>query len=156
MQNKESIEFDHGLWSWRSYRIFSDEFEKDLAQHAVNLSARFFGLSCVQTRKLAYNFATLNDVAIPASWLRDKAAGLDWLQLFMGQNKLSVRKPEATSLGRATAFNRHNLDDRPISIQLDCSLFVLIGYWCMFVLYFSKSISLMNAECLRLLVKSSM
>ena len=44
------------------------------------------------------------------SWHHDKAAGLDWLRLFMGRNKLSERKPEATSLGRASAFYRHNLD----------------------------------------------
>ena len=49
-------------------RIFSNKVEKNLAQHAVILSARFFGLSSVQTRKLAYNFATLNDIAVPASW----------------------------------------------------------------------------------------
>ena len=91
-------------------RIFSDKVEKDLSHYAVNLSARFFELSCVQTRKHAYNFAMLNDIAIRVSWHRNKAAGLDWLRLFMGRNKLSMREPEATSLGRASAFNRHNRD----------------------------------------------
>ena len=54
-------------------RIFSDKVEEDLAQHAVNLSARFFGLSCVQTRKLAYNFATLNDIAISLTYQPDSS-----------------------------------------------------------------------------------
>ena len=60
-------------------RIFSDKVTKGLAQHAVNFPARFFGfpVSCVQTRKLAYHFATLNDIVVPAPWHRDEVAGLD-------------------------------------------------------------------------------
>ena len=110
-------------------RIFSDKVEKDLAHSAINLSARFFGLSCVQTRKHAYNFAMLNDISTPSSWHRNEAAELDWLRLLVGRNKLFVRKLEATSLGKASAFNLHNLD-----------LFHnLLEIGCMLVLYFSKS-----------------
>jgi len=106
-KGQENVSMGYGPGS---RRIFSSKMEDDLAVHAVNLSSGFFGLSCLQMRKLAYNFAAVNEIDIPTSWRRDKAAGLDWLRLFMRRNKLSIRKPEATSLGRASAFNRHNLD----------------------------------------------
>ena len=61
---------------------------------------------------IKFNFATLSDIAIPVSWHRDKAVGLDLLVLLMRRNKLSARKPEATSLGRASAFNHQFITTR--------------------------------------------
>ncbi|XP_036379842.1 zinc finger and BTB domain-containing protein 20 isoform X2 [Megalops cyprinoides] len=36
--------------------------------------------------------------------------GVDWLASFMRRHHLSCQSPEATSLGRATAFNKHTVD----------------------------------------------
>ena len=38
-------------------------------------------------------------------------AGEDWLSIFMKRNGLSIRKAQATSMSRATAFNRQNVAD---------------------------------------------
>ena len=50
----------------------------------------------------------VNKIDIPDSWKTNKKVGKDWLLSFMAEYKLSVHQPEATSLGRATAFNAHN------------------------------------------------
>lgn len=71
----------------------------------------FHGLSTTETRELAYNFATKKQKQIPESWESSKAAGKEWLKGFRKRNKrLSLRQPEATSLARASAFNKHNVE----------------------------------------------
>ncbi|XP_065645632.1 uncharacterized protein LOC136076096 [Hydra vulgaris] len=46
----------------------------------------------------------------PSSWIKNKIAGIDWLQGFMKiQPELSLRTPEATSFARSTAFNKHTV-----------------------------------------------
>ena len=48
---------------------------------------------------------------MPDQWSRDKCAGPDWFSGFLKRNpSLSIRTPEATSLSRATSFNRSNVD----------------------------------------------
>ena len=43
-------------------------------------------------------------------WNETKLAGNDWLYGFMkGNSDLSLRKPEACSLSRAAAFNKHTV-----------------------------------------------
>ena len=54
----------------------------------------------------AYELASRNNIAVPESWEKNKSAGKDWLASFMKRKNLSVQSPEATSLGRATAFNK--------------------------------------------------
>ena len=80
--------------------------EKDLAEHVQALADMFHGLSVSKCIILAYNYAVENYLPVPKGWKVNGKAGTDrWLG-FKSRNKLSVRKPEATSFARATAFNR--------------------------------------------------
>jgi hypothetical protein len=80
-----------------------------LANYLKITSKMCYGLTTVQTRELAYQFALSNKIDVPY-WEPAKAASKHWLQGFMRRhNELSIRKPENTSLSRATSFNRHNI-----------------------------------------------
>ncbi len=49
---------------------------------------------------------------VPTNWSCQKKAGLDWLHGFLLRHpSLSIRKPQATSLSRATSFNHHNVKE---------------------------------------------
>lgn len=67
-----------------------------------------YGLSTKQVKTLAYDFAIAKNIRHPPSWDLNKAAGKHFYQIFMERHKekISLRKPEATSLARSTAFNR--------------------------------------------------
>jgi hypothetical protein len=50
-------------------------------------------------------------VTIPTGWFDEQHASSDWLSPFLKRkNKLSIRTPQATSLGRATSSNKHNAE----------------------------------------------
>lgn len=72
----------------------------------------YFGLSAKAARKLAYEFALkLGKRKMPLGWEKNKCAGMEWFRGFMRRHKaLSMRLPEATSIARASAFNRFNVD----------------------------------------------
>ncbi|KAI4799638.1 hypothetical protein KUCAC02_016765 [Chaenocephalus aceratus] len=65
----------------------------------------------VQQGKTIRQFAQRNSIDMPASWTRDEKAGPDWFNAFKARYHLACRVPEATSLGRATAFNKHNVGE---------------------------------------------
>jgi hypothetical protein len=61
-------------------------------------------------RNLAYQHAIKNNLTIQTGWCDEQHASSDWLSSFLKRNnKLSIRTPQATSLGRATSFNKHNV-----------------------------------------------
>lgn len=57
------------------------------------------GLTTLETRKLAFQFAEAIGIKVPENWHVDDKKGRDWLYGFMQRNKsLSIRKPEVTTL----------------------------------------------------------
>ena len=49
--------------------------------------------------------------SVPETWRNNALAGRDWFTAFMMRNKkLSRCTPDATSLGRASSFNHHDVD----------------------------------------------
>ena len=91
-------------------KIFTEEQENALARYLKLVCQMHYGLTPLEVRQLAYRYALAKEIAIPESWSRNEnqnAAGEDWYRGFMARHShLAVRAPEATSLGRATAFNR--------------------------------------------------
>lgn len=87
------------------------ETEKILVEYLVHCNDMYFGLSTKETRGLAFNLAKKLNLKVTASWETARMAGEDWLSSFLKRHPmLSIRKPEATSLARATSFNRTNVE----------------------------------------------
>lgn len=91
-------------------QVFSDEEEKRLKDYMLKASNIHYGLTTNQARSLAFEYAVKLDTKYPNSWDENKKAGKDWVIKFIKKHGLSVRKPENTSLARATAFNRPNIE----------------------------------------------
>ena len=93
------------------FQVFSLEEERALAEYVIKCSKMFHGLSIKATRKLAWEYARQNLKNYPDAWDKNGEAGVDWFYGLMKRNpNLSIRMPEATSIARATAFNRYNVD----------------------------------------------
>lgn len=85
---------------------FSAQQEYELVEHLKNMETRFFGITTIELRKLAFQWAQKNN--IPNNFNKEKEeAGWDWLRGFLNRNStLSLRTPESTSAARARAFNK--------------------------------------------------
>lgn len=86
--------------------VFSVETEKEIAAHCVKMANMFYGLTKLELRKAVFDYAEKN--GIPHRFNKDlKLAGKDWLEGFLKRNdRISIRKPEATSVNRIKAFNK--------------------------------------------------
>lgn len=84
-------------------QIFSEQQEYELTDYLKKSAKIFFGLSTMETKSLAYDYAKANNVSMPDNWHTNQKASKDWLIGFLKRNSsLSIRTPEATSLGRMT------------------------------------------------------
>lgn len=91
--------------------VFSTVEESILCEYLITCSAANYGLSTKEARRLAYQLAKQYNKKYPSSWDRDEMAGEVWLKLFMERHMtLSLRTPQATSLARATSFNKANVE----------------------------------------------
>lgn len=89
--------------------IFTKEQETEIADHVMKLAKLFYGVTPIQLRKIAYDFASINN--IPNNFdTNTKLAGKDWLYLFLKRNPiLRLRQPEGTSLNRIRSFNEQEV-----------------------------------------------
>lgn len=100
-----------GNKKYSTRQVFNDTEEQQLKEYLKSASKMCYGLTYTQTRKLSYEYAVKINKKFPTSWEKNQFAGLDWIYGFMKRNKeLTLRKPENTSLARALAFNRVNVD----------------------------------------------
>nr|KAI8763259.1 hypothetical protein BgiMline_006195 [Biomphalaria glabrata] len=91
--------------------IFNAEQENCLATYLARCSNMFYGLKTKKVRALALEMALVNNIKCFASWTTYSMAGREWLFGFIRLHpELSLRQPEATSLARATAFNKFNVN----------------------------------------------
>lgn len=91
-------------------QVFDNCEEGMLEDYFLKRSRMHYGLTYLQGRQLAYEYATALKKC-PEKWTANKMAGTDWMKGFMKRHKvLSLRKPENTSLSRSTSFNRHNVN----------------------------------------------
>lgn len=89
---------------------FSQEDEKELAEHVIKLSNSFYGITQLQLRKLAYDFAKSKEIGNIFSE-ETKMAGKCWVYAFLKRNpEVSLRTPEATSMNRILGFNKTEIN----------------------------------------------
>lgn len=66
----------------------------------------FYGLTPVNVRKLVYQIASANNISTRFNDEK-KIAGKEWLNGFLERHRnISIWTPEATSLSKASGFNR--------------------------------------------------
>ncbi|KAF2894733.1 hypothetical protein ILUMI_11439 [Ignelater luminosus] len=92
-------------------KVFSEEQEQQLSKYITRCAEIYFGLSPKEVRKLAFELSTKYNLKRPAAWLENEMAGEEWFRSFMNRNPSpSVGVAQATSLSRATSFNKTNVE----------------------------------------------
>ncbi|KAJ8964234.1 hypothetical protein NQ314_005063 [Rhamnusium bicolor] len=109
-ENRTEIKLERvGYFNRR--QIFSHEHETLLADYLKRASDIYYGLTPKELRKFAFQYASSNKFEVPANWTKNKMAGEDWAAAYIKRNNsLSLRCPQATSLSRATSFNKTNVN----------------------------------------------
>ncbi|KAJ8953400.1 hypothetical protein NQ318_023517 [Aromia moschata] len=107
---KPSIDPDSEIVGYKKVRqIFPDEEEVKWVAY-LTMTNIYFGLSPFEVMKFALEYATALNHKFPQSWTTNKLAGVDWFKGFLKRhNTLSIIKPEATTLARASSFNKVNV-----------------------------------------------
>jgi hypothetical protein len=90
-------------------RILTVEQEAELTEVILDMERRLFGLTKIDIRRLVYRFCKVNDIRNNFNH-ENQCAGEDWMVTFMiNHPELSLRKPEPTSLARASGFNKEKV-----------------------------------------------
>ncbi|XP_008545945.1 uncharacterized protein LOC103570117 [Microplitis demolitor] len=91
-------------------KVFSTAQENLFVNNCLSSAQLYYGLTTIDLRKLAYEFAVANQIKRPSSWDTNKQAGVDWTNDVMKRHpEISIRVPEATSLARGMNFNKPNV-----------------------------------------------
>ena len=93
-------------------RVFSKEQENELAKYLLQAADLYYGLAPKDVRRFAFKCAVAYSLQFPKTWSEKNMTGPDWFTDFLKRNPtLSIRKPQATSLARATAFNKTTINE---------------------------------------------
>lgn len=87
------------------------ELETELCNHILEMESSLYGVTSTDIRQLAFDLAEKNN--LKHRFNKDKrTAGKKWYYAFMKRHpQLSLRQPRATSMSRATGFNRTAVKD---------------------------------------------
>ena len=89
------------------HRIFTEAQESELVKYILRAADLYYGLTPMEVRRFAFLLTQTYNITVPAVWGVNQMAGPDWFTNFRKRHhELSTRKPQATSLARATAFNK--------------------------------------------------
>lgn len=90
--------------------VFNESQEEDLVQFILKSCKNYYGITIPTLRKIAFDFATANGLRHNFNQ-ETGMAGMDWYYSFMSRHpSISLRRPEATSLSRISAFNEEETD----------------------------------------------
>lgn len=90
--------------------VLNDDQEAELANHILKLSNMFYGLTPSTIKQIAFEYAVAKKLRHNFN-VEKKSCGKDWLRGFLARHpRISLRRPEATSLNRVMAFNRKNVN----------------------------------------------
>lgn len=110
VKKRRDPDYDRTEPNYDVRRIFTDEQENSLTDYIKICSKMSYGLTTIQTRKVAYDMAARNNIVVPETWTKNKLAGIQWFRSFLKRRgNLSIRQPEGCSLSRLTSFNPHNV-----------------------------------------------
>lgn len=102
----------------RFQHVFNNEQREELREHILKLQRMFYGISGIDVRRLAFQYAEA--IQLPHSFNKTKKmAGKDWLISFNRMEDLSFRTPEATSMARVAGFTKEKVE-RFFRIFLEC------------------------------------
>ncbi|GBP96437.1 hypothetical protein EVAR_99098_1 [Eumeta japonica] len=75
--------------------VLPPEIEKELVEYLLFMESKYYGLTLMDVRRMAYQLATRNE--IPNPFIKE-VAGRAWLDHFLNRhkNELSIRKPTGT------------------------------------------------------------
>ncbi|XP_023215632.1 uncharacterized protein LOC111618357 isoform X2 [Centruroides sculpturatus] len=93
----------------RFRHVFMPEHTTQLKHHVMTLQKMFYGISTVDFRRLAFQYAKANNLQHPFNEEK-KMAGPDWLANFMKKENLSLRTPEGMSMSRIMGFTREKVN----------------------------------------------
>ncbi|XP_030745714.1 uncharacterized protein LOC115874645 [Sitophilus oryzae] len=93
----------------RFNQTFTPQQTEEFVQYITECNSRGLGMTSVQVRKLAFQFAEENKIQHRFN-RETKTAGVDWFNGFKAANRLSLRNPEATSVARLRGFNKVSVE----------------------------------------------
>lgn len=94
--------------------------EEKLVDYILFMEARYYGLTRMDVRKMAYQLAVKNNIQ---KTFKNDVAGRAWLDHFLRRHKdkLSLRRPMGTSYARANGFNREAVKEFFIILEAEMS-----------------------------------